>query len=206
LEVIQTGELINYQPVLRLKLEISTSGQPSYIIEDKFMVPQIGLHLVQLGSIIPVKVDPKNPKKVAINAWSFNSSKKNSAQSFQGEPINNQGFNFQNMFQGGMPVNFKNLGAVGNMERGPVVNGKKGEAKIVSLSDTGKTKNGQKVFAVKYEIKGDEITPYPLEREMPLPDIALQVIRVGSVYPCEVDRDDPTHIMVAVTSVTQKPM
>ncbi|OGC21736.1 hypothetical protein A3J90_00435 [candidate division WOR-1 bacterium RIFOXYC2_FULL_37_10] len=45
-----------------------------YIIENKFLIPLMGLSLIQLGAVIPVKVDPKNPKRVAINAWNINPS------------------------------------------------------------------------------------------------------------------------------------
>ncbi|OGC21743.1 hypothetical protein A3J90_00470 [candidate division WOR-1 bacterium RIFOXYC2_FULL_37_10] len=195
LEVIQTGTQINNQPMMKLKLEVSTSNQPPYIVEDKFMVPLMGLSLIRLGAVIPVKVDPKNPKRVAINAWNINPSEKRTAQNFQGQPI-----------MQGMPVNFQNLGVAGNVERGVVVNGKKGQARIMGFADAEKTKNGQKVYSLKYEVTGEGITPYVLDKEMPLPDVALQLIRVGAVYPCEIDNNDPTHVMIAMTGSIQKPI
>lgn len=51
---------------MRLTLRIETDREEPYTIEDDFWISEFEIHRVTTGTAIPVKVDPKDPKKVAL--------------------------------------------------------------------------------------------------------------------------------------------
>ena len=62
----QTGAMVNYNPQIGLKLQIQPpQGQP-YQVETKAVVPQLKLAMLQEGSLIPVRIDPNDPNRVAL--------------------------------------------------------------------------------------------------------------------------------------------
>ena len=67
LSIATSKTQLNYQPVMDIKLEISSPMYPAYIVEDGFVIPFNAIHLMQVGAILPVKIDPKNTKNVAFN-------------------------------------------------------------------------------------------------------------------------------------------
>ncbi len=61
-----TGMLVNYQPQVRLGLEVSPPNGAPYQTEVTMVVNQLMIPRVQPGQSVPVKIDPKDPSKVAI--------------------------------------------------------------------------------------------------------------------------------------------
>lgn len=68
MEVTQTGTRVNDQPMLRLRMMIEIPGKPAYAVLHNEIVPQIRLAQVQPGIQLRVKVDPGDPRNMAI-AW-----------------------------------------------------------------------------------------------------------------------------------------
>lgn len=66
--VEQTGTRVNDQPMLRLRMLVEVPGKPGYAVLHREVVPQIRLAQLQPGVQLPVKVDPQDPRNMAI-AW-----------------------------------------------------------------------------------------------------------------------------------------
>ena len=66
--VEQTGTQVNDQPMLRLRMIVEVAGRAPYAVVHKEVVPHIRLAQLQPGIHLPVKVDPKDPRNMAI-AW-----------------------------------------------------------------------------------------------------------------------------------------
>jgi hypothetical protein len=63
----QTGTYINYQPVVKLELEVHPEGLPAYSLRKKKVVPQIGLGQLAIGNALPIHVDPDNRNDIVID-------------------------------------------------------------------------------------------------------------------------------------------
>ena len=59
----QTGLQIQGQPHFILTLGVTIPNQEPYTVKQKFMIPLAILSRIQVGMIIPVKVDPKDHNK-----------------------------------------------------------------------------------------------------------------------------------------------
>lgn len=66
--VEQTGTRVNDQPMLQLRMMVEVPGKSPYSVLHREVVPQIRLAQLQPGMHLPVKVDPKDPRNMAI-AW-----------------------------------------------------------------------------------------------------------------------------------------
>lgn len=66
--VEQTGTRVNDQPMLRLRMMVEVPGKAAYAVLHREVVPQIRLAQLQPGIQLPVKVDPQDPRNMAI-AW-----------------------------------------------------------------------------------------------------------------------------------------
>jgi hypothetical protein len=67
--VTQTGMYLNDQPRIKMGLLVRLPGQVPYAAEHSEFVPLILLARVQPGATLPVRVDPVDPQKIAID-WS----------------------------------------------------------------------------------------------------------------------------------------
>lgn len=66
--VEQTGTRVNDQPMLQLRMMVEVPGKSPYAVLHREVVPQIRLAQLQPGMQLPVKVDPQDPRNMAI-AW-----------------------------------------------------------------------------------------------------------------------------------------
>lgn len=69
LVVEQTGTRVNDQPMLRFRMLVHLPGRPPYTALHHEVVAQIRLSTIGPGVHVPVRVDPSDPKLMAI-AWS----------------------------------------------------------------------------------------------------------------------------------------
>ncbi|MEM8532264.1 MAG: hypothetical protein AAGF95_15570 [Chloroflexota bacterium] len=60
-----TGVMINNNPRVKLALEIQLEGHTPYQIQKTMVIPLIRLSQVQVGSKVPVLVDPREPQNPA---------------------------------------------------------------------------------------------------------------------------------------------
>ncbi|NOK62638.1 MAG: SHOCT domain-containing protein [Chloroflexi bacterium AL-W] len=60
-----TGVMINNNPRIKLSLEVQLEGHAPYQVQKTMVVPLIRLSQVQVGSKVPVLVDPSEPHNPA---------------------------------------------------------------------------------------------------------------------------------------------
>jgi prepilin signal peptidase PulO-like enzyme (type II secretory pathway) len=67
LKVTETGWTVNdIYYVVKFRLEVHRKDQPPYQAETKGMISRLTMAQFQAGMKVPVKVDPKNPQRVAL--------------------------------------------------------------------------------------------------------------------------------------------
>jgi hypothetical protein len=66
LSLADTGMLVNYQPQVRLMLQVNPPNGAPYQAEVTMVISQLMIPRVQPGLTVPVKIDPKDPTKVAL--------------------------------------------------------------------------------------------------------------------------------------------
>jgi hypothetical protein len=72
LAVWDTGITVNNDPVIGLKVTVERVGRPPYeAIIQKSLVSRVHLPQFQPGSRVPVRVDPKDPSRVALDVYAY---------------------------------------------------------------------------------------------------------------------------------------
>jgi hypothetical protein len=172
-EIIELGEnsgggymTINDQPVVNLKLRIYDGNKPPYEVSFDTVISRLAVPQFQPGVKIPVKIDPLDPNKVIID----------------GER------------QPEKPV-YGNIGDDEEMNR-MKTRGKKGTAKVISVEDTGKSKDFNTVVKMILEVTGPEIKKYSFEKEVPVPTNVAKMLVPGKTFPCVVDPENPESVML----------
>ena len=69
LRIWDTGTTINDNPVVGFLLEVRPQNLPAYQAESKSMIPRLSISQFQPGAIIPVKIDPQNQARVALDIF-----------------------------------------------------------------------------------------------------------------------------------------
>jgi hypothetical protein len=68
LRIWDTGVTVNDDPVVGFLLEVKPSGQPSFQAESKALVSRLAVPRVQPGAKLTVMFDPKDTRRVALDA------------------------------------------------------------------------------------------------------------------------------------------
>jgi hypothetical protein len=72
LAIWDTGMTLNDDPVVGLRVLVDRfDGQPYEVEIAKSVVSRVHLPQFQPGSVVPVKIDPAAPDKVALDVYSF---------------------------------------------------------------------------------------------------------------------------------------
>jgi len=67
LKVTDSGVTMNnIYPVVKVLLEVRPQGRPPYQVETRMILSRVDIPQVQPGTVVPVKIDPRNPKRVAV--------------------------------------------------------------------------------------------------------------------------------------------
>jgi hypothetical protein len=69
LRIWDTGTTINDNPVVGFVLEVRPQNLPAYQAESKSMIPRLSIPQFQPGAIIPVRIDPQNQARVALDIF-----------------------------------------------------------------------------------------------------------------------------------------
>jgi hypothetical protein len=70
LSLWDTGITVNQDPVIGLKVEVRAADRPPYPATiEKSLVSRLDVPRFQPGRIVPVRFDPKNPARVALDLY-----------------------------------------------------------------------------------------------------------------------------------------
>ena len=69
LRIWDTGTTINDNPVVGFLLEVHPQNLPAYQAESKSMIPRLSIPQFQPGANVPVKIDPRNQSRVALDIF-----------------------------------------------------------------------------------------------------------------------------------------
>jgi hypothetical protein len=71
-QVWDTGITVNNDPVIGLRLTVQRSGQEPYeAIINKSLVSRVHIPQFQPGSQVPVRIDPQDPTRVALDVYKY---------------------------------------------------------------------------------------------------------------------------------------
>jgi hypothetical protein len=79
LQIWDTDITINNDPVVGFLLEVNLPGRPAYQAKTKLLISRIDIPRVQPGAVVPVRIDPHNPNRVALDIYEYGKSKKSPA-------------------------------------------------------------------------------------------------------------------------------
>jgi hypothetical protein len=66
LQLAETGMMVNYQPQVRILLQVNPPNGAPYQAEVTRVISHVQIPRVQPGAVVPVKIDPGDPTKVAL--------------------------------------------------------------------------------------------------------------------------------------------
>ncbi|RJP28598.1 MAG: hypothetical protein C4536_11885 [Actinobacteria bacterium] len=67
LTVTDTGVTVNeIYPVVKVLLEVRPQGRPPYQTETQMLINRMDIPQIQPGRVVPVKIDPRSPRRVAV--------------------------------------------------------------------------------------------------------------------------------------------
>ncbi len=68
-QLIDTGTTINDNPVIEFVLHVVPAQGPAFEAHSKALVSRLDVASLQPGRVVPVKYDPKNTTRVALDLW-----------------------------------------------------------------------------------------------------------------------------------------
>ncbi len=71
LKIWDTGMTVNDDPVVRFLLEVHPYGKPAYQAETKLRISRLAVSRYQPGAVVPIRIDPRQPKHVALDIYDF---------------------------------------------------------------------------------------------------------------------------------------
>jgi len=75
IRIWDTGVTVNDDPVVGFLLEVRPSGKPGYQAETKLRISRVDVPRVQPGMVVMVRIDPKDPKHVALDIYNYGEKK-----------------------------------------------------------------------------------------------------------------------------------
>lgn len=158
---------VNNQPFVSFELEIHDGSKKPYITTLSTIISRLAVPQFQPGTKVAVKIDPEDPMNVMLDR-----SRK--------------------LFK----PSYGNVSLDGSKESRIRTHGKKGQARILAVQDTGKSKDFQPVVLLTLEVWGPEVETYTFEKEIPIPTFAIKRLKPGKVVPAIIDPENETNIML----------
>jgi hypothetical protein len=62
----QTGSYVNEQPQIAFRIRVERSDRPPYEVEHRAVISLMSLAALQPGTILDIKVSPRNPDKIQL--------------------------------------------------------------------------------------------------------------------------------------------
>jgi hypothetical protein len=68
-QVWQTGAYINNNPQIGMQLEVQPTNGAPYVTQLNAVIPLVNIPQFQPGAVVPVKIHPQDPSKVALDVY-----------------------------------------------------------------------------------------------------------------------------------------
>lgn len=69
IKIWETGAKVNDDPVVGFLLQIHAEGLETYQAETKALISILWIPQIQPGAVLPVKYDPKDPSRIALDIY-----------------------------------------------------------------------------------------------------------------------------------------
>lgn len=69
LDIEDTGMTLNGNPVVSFRLEVRPGAGPPYEARARGVVGRLDVPRIQPGAVLPVAIDPSDPRKVALRLY-----------------------------------------------------------------------------------------------------------------------------------------
>lgn len=76
LQIWDTGMTVNDDPVVGFLLEVRRADRPIYEAKTKLRISRLDIARIQPGTVVPVRVDPRNPTRVALDIYEYDKIKR----------------------------------------------------------------------------------------------------------------------------------
>jgi len=76
LQIWDTGMTVNDDPVVEFLLEVRRADQPTYEAKTKLRISRLDIARIQPGTVLPVRVDPRDPTRVALDIYEYDRIKR----------------------------------------------------------------------------------------------------------------------------------
>ena len=165
---------INDQPYLNLQLEVREGNNTPYTVSLDTIIPRSAVPQFQPGIVIPIKIHPEDPMKIAID-WQASSVPDVETE----KPVYGERYS----------VTDENL-----IKR----DGIDGYAKIVDIIDTGKSEDFKPVIEVQYEIERPDTENYTFTKELALPTAVIHQFKrtIGKKFKARIHPHDRTKMTI----------
>lgn len=182
--VIQLGECskggivtINDQPYVNLKLRIDDGKKKPYEVSFDILIPRTAVPQFQPGVVFPIKIDPNDQNKVVIDPERIESHDRILVG--------------QNWSKGD--------------EELIIAQGIEATARIVSIEDTGKSKNFKPIIKLVYEIQElGKVKSYKIIRKVPLATNTIQKLgsAIGTSLNAKIHPKDKRKVLILLENST----
>lgn len=186
--VLQIGEsslggtiTVNNQPFVNLQVEIEDGTDAPYTTSIDTIIPRTAIPQFQPGAVIPVKIDPTDKLKIAIDWQSGRTIQASGAADSQ-------------------PT-------VGNVSDWTATDnqlleeqGIDGTAKILSIVETGRSEDFQPVVTMTYEVRSPGRDTYTFTKDVPLPTAVAKKVKklVRKTFKAKIHPTDPHKIKIDI--------
>lgn len=177
-KIISLGEskegivTINEQPLVTLKLEVYDGNKPPYQVEIERIISRLEVPKLQPGAMLAIKIDPQNPQKVVIDPTGKGLGEGDGTPHFGGESWTEQDRKLLN------------------------TEGIDGEAKIISVEDTGESKDFNPVVKINFEVHTKDKSPYKLTKNIPISTEGINLVKtfIGKTVPAKIHPNDSSKV------------
>jgi hypothetical protein len=76
LRIWDTGMTVNDDPVVGFLLEVRRADRPVYEARTKLRISRLDIASIQPGTVVPVRVDPRDPAHVALDIYEYDKIKR----------------------------------------------------------------------------------------------------------------------------------
>lgn len=167
---------INDQPYLNLQLEVRDGNKNPYTVSLDTVIPRASVPQFQPGTVIPIKIDPEDPMKIAID-WQASSVPDIGTE----KPVYGEDYSVTDEYL------MKSEGIDGCV-------------RIMDIVDTGKSKDFHPVVEVHYEVERPDMESYSFAKELALPTEVIHKFKntIGKKLKARIHPHDKTKMNIDV--------